>query len=315
MLQTGAIILAAGAIQSEFRPMAVVGNDTLIQRNVKTLRESGAEKIVVVTGDRHTALERHLANSDVDFVYNENFAESQMFDSILLGLQALEGICDRVLILPIDVPMVHKQTISRMLTYQDPFVRPVYRGTGGHPVLFDCCYAPLLRQYKGDGGLREAIRALGIQPRDLEVDDIGVLLKNDSEANFAHIQMLECEQQNGQRPFHLNVRMSLANVSDFFWDESAMFLQLIDQTGSMQTACGCLHISYSKGWKMVSNIEAQLGIRLLNRVVGGPKGGGSQLTEQGHTFLRAYMKMQQDIRTKALEVFQAYFPVPEDKEK
>ena len=312
-MKTGAMILAAGEIHAEFRPMSVVENDTLIRRNVKTLHELGVDEIVIITGDRHTALERHLSQSDVRFVYNEQYATTRMFDSILLGLQALQGLCDRVLVLPIDVPMVNRKTIESMLRHQEPFIRPVYQGRSGHPLLMDCQYAPLLQQYHGNGGLREAVRELQVPMLDLEVDDIGVLLKNDSDENFAHIRQLACQQQNGQRPFHLNISLSLSDVAPFFSDETAMFLQLIDQTGSMQTACGCLHISYSKGWKMVTNLENQLGLRLLNRVVGGAKGGGSQLTDDGTQFLRTYQHMQQEIREQAQSIFRAHFPAPKPR--
>lgn len=307
MLRIGAIIPAAGIERSEFRPMSVVSSNTLIRHNVDILQQVGIKTIIVVTGDRHTALEHHLSDRDVRFVYNEKFADSEMLGSILLGLDALEGLCDRVLILPADVPMVRQQTILDMLALDAPFICPVYHGAGGHPVLLDCRCTPLLRQYTGTGGLRDAIQCSEIKTLELETDDVGVLLENDSSANLDHIHMLESHQLNDGHPFHLNVQLSLADHSDFFWDESAMLLQLIDDTGSIQTACGCLHISYSKGWKMIERIESQLGYCLLERVVGGSKGGGSRLTPEGIAFLEKFQAAQKGIREAAQNIFRQCF--------
>ncbi|MEG0663206.1 MAG: NTP transferase domain-containing protein, partial [Anaerovoracaceae bacterium] len=61
-MTVGAIILAAGSdhIAKEFKPLLKVGNQTLIQREVSSLREAGISPIVVVTGYMKEDLEKHL---------------------------------------------------------------------------------------------------------------------------------------------------------------------------------------------------------------------------------------------------------------
>ena len=53
--KTGAIILAAGrsAHMEELKPMLRMGQTTMIQREIDTIRQAGISPIVVVTGMRH----------------------------------------------------------------------------------------------------------------------------------------------------------------------------------------------------------------------------------------------------------------------
>ena len=78
----------------------------------------------------------------------------------------------------------------------------------------------------------------------------------------------------------------------------------------MLCACQCMHMSYSKGWSMINEVERQLGYPVLIRSQGGSNGGGSSLTEQGQNLLQAYQSMERDIRTYSQKAFEKYFPRP-----
>ena len=73
-------------------------------------------------------------------------------------------------------------------------------------------------------------------------------------------------------------------------------------------ACECMHMSYSKGWKMIREIERQLGFVVLTRQHGGTNGGGSALTPEGEHFLEAYRQMYSEIMEQSQKIFQKYFP-------
>ena len=73
----------------------------------------------------------------------------------------------------------------------------------------------------------------------------------------------------------------------FFGPQAAQFLSLIDHTGSMQTACRQMHMSYTKGWKILKEAERQLGYPLLITQSGGAEGGFSQLTPKSKDFWTA----------------------------
>ena len=69
-----------------------------------------------------------------------------------------------------------------------------------------------------------------------------------------------------------------------------------------------MHMSYSRGWRMINEIERQLGYPLLIRSQGGSNGGGSQLTPAGKQFLSAFQQMQEEIQRESQSIFSLYFP-------
>ena len=104
-MEIGAVITAAGmsSRMGEFKPMLSIGTISIAQRVTATLRQAGAEKMVMVTGNNAEELERHLSKSRVIFLRNENYASTQMFDSAKIGLEYLRGKCDVVLFTPVGI--------------------------------------------------------------------------------------------------------------------------------------------------------------------------------------------------------------------
>ena len=76
----------------------------------------------------------------------------------------------------------------------------------------------------------------------------------------------------------------------------------------MLNACHCMHMSYSKGWTTINEMERQLGYPVLIRSQGGSNGGGSSLTEQGTALLSAYRRLQEDVQAYSQAAFEKYFP-------
>lgn len=113
---TGAVILAAGKSEymEELRPLMKVGQTTMIQREIDTLRQAGISPIVVVTGYQAEALEKHIAHRGAVFVRNKRYQTSQMFDSIGQGLRYIQKKAARVLLFPSDIPLVSADTILKM---------------------------------------------------------------------------------------------------------------------------------------------------------------------------------------------------------
>ena len=87
-MEIGAVIVAAGmsSRMGDFKPMLSIGEISVAQRVVATLRQAGAERVVVVTGYNADDLERHLARSGAVFVRNVNYRTTELFDSALIGL-------------------------------------------------------------------------------------------------------------------------------------------------------------------------------------------------------------------------------------
>lgn len=310
MSKPAAVVLAAGVSSrmGNFKPMLTVDGQTMIRRVVASMQESGADPVIVVTGYKHDILARHLADTGVTLVRNERYYETQMLDSLLLGLSALPDGTERVLITPADIPLVRPETIQTLLSAEGDFVRPCYQGAPGHPVVMALRLHQPLRAFQGSGGLRGAIEASGVVPVDIPVEDFGTTLDGDTRDEYARLLQYHRQETGAPQPLQLDLRIGLHAETAFWSPDCAQFLELVQATGSMLSACQCMHMSYSRGWRMINEIERQLGYPLLLRSQGGSNGGGSELTPAGKRFLAAFQQMQEEIRAESQAIFSRYFP-------
>jgi len=88
-MKTGAVIVAAGhrSKSSAFQPMLPIGDSTVIRRIIITMKMSGIDPIVVITGMNGDELEKHIANLRVICLRNQEYASTQMFLQHLYGPQ------------------------------------------------------------------------------------------------------------------------------------------------------------------------------------------------------------------------------------
>lgn len=188
----GALITAAGlsSRMGTLKALLPFGGGTIASVCVGNMLRAGAEDVVVVTGHRSGEIEEHLAPLGCRFAHNEGYAGNHMFDSVCIGLRALAMDRGRVLISPVDVPCVKAETIAGLLETEGEFVRPVYKGCPGHPVLLDASRIEEILAYGGEGGLKGAIEALGMQVVDMETDDEGVAVDADTPADYERILKL-----------------------------------------------------------------------------------------------------------------------------
>ena len=104
-----------------------------------------------------------------------------------------------------------------------------------------------------------------------------------------------------------DIHINIAKCDTILTPETAQFLEMIGHTGSIQSACSCMHMSYSKGWKIVNQMENDLGYLLIERFPGGVSGGGSMLTNKGKKLLSAYQIYQGVMRKTAETLFTKVF--------
>lgn len=112
-----AVILAAGS-GSRLRPvvggdpkcLARVGDSTLIERQIRLLRECGVDAITVVLGYRGADVER-VCGPGVDVVYNTRFASTNSLYSLWLARHLLR---DGFMVLNCDV-LFHPHLLTRLL--------------------------------------------------------------------------------------------------------------------------------------------------------------------------------------------------------
>jgi molybdate transport system regulatory protein len=84
-------------------------------------------------------------------------------------------------------------------------------------------------------------------------------------------------------------------------------LQNISDTGSLAEAARCMGLSYRRAWGKIREIEANLGVKLVESEVGGAGGGGTHLTPVGERVLDLYSQfeasVQADVRRLFVELF------------
>jgi len=84
-------------------------------------------------------------------------------------------------------------------------------------------------------------------------------------------------------------------------------LEAIERTGSINRAAMALRISYRKAWGYITAMEQRLGIKLVERHVGGRHGGGTVLTEDARAFLHRYEQLEKGIDAFVDRRFQQAF--------
>jgi molybdate transport system regulatory protein len=90
-------------------------------------------------------------------------------------------------------------------------------------------------------------------------------------------------------------------------DYRANLLRLVGETGSLAEAAQRLGLSYRRAWGKVREIEANLGVRLVESEAGGPGGGGSRLTRRGERLVALYARFRRAMETDLGKEFKEVF--------
>jgi len=190
------------------KPLLPIGEKTAITRLLDTIRSSGIEDVVVVTGHEREMVEEAFAGQRAFFVqrdgsfyagkrtqkepslclvYNEDYG-SGMFSSVRAGLRRAAET-DAALLFPVDVPLVSAETIRGLVSaYEEGppsrFAVPVYKGSNGHPLLIPRMFFKEIIDYTGEGGLKEVRNRHAAEMLRYEVDDEGCVLDMDTPEDY-----------------------------------------------------------------------------------------------------------------------------------
>ncbi len=301
MIQYGAVIVAAGMSRrmNQFKQLMEVDGHSFAERVVSNFKRCGVNKIVVVTGYQSKLVEEALFPLKVDFVRNENYQTSQMFDSAKLGLAKLEGNVKRVFFTPVDIPFFLEDTVRLEMTRKEDLVYPICHNRIGHPVLFSGSFIPRILAYSGERGLKGALDSLSTQNTCfLPVDDAGAVMDMDTREDLQYA----IDRQNS-RLMRAEASVRLVNSLGFFGPETMALLKQIDETHSVRRACESAGLSYSKGWQIIHSAEAELGYRILARRAGGKDGGSSVLTKRGKELMELYQELSKRVERQAEQEF------------
>ena len=303
-MQVAALISAAGmsSRMGDFKPMLNIGSISIAQRIVASFQKAGVDRIVMVTGYRAQALERHLANNGLIFLRNESYESTQMFDSVKIGLEYLRDKCDRILFTPVDIPLFTTETLEKLINVRAELACPICGGETGHPIMISSALADTILADSGEGGLHGAMLRCGAELVRVPVEDRGILHDADTPEDYDSL----LKYHNAQLVRQI-VSVSLAREKVFFDSRTAMLLGLVEETGSVRAACKRMQISYSGGWNILRNLESQVGMPLIRSVQGGSKGGQSSLTEKGRELIQLFERFNTELRENVAGLYEKYF--------
>jgi molybdenum cofactor cytidylyltransferase len=143
-LRIGAVLLAAGEgrrMGGVAKPLITLQGVPLISRQLVALSGAGIDEVVVVTGYARHAIEDQVRSFVVTLAHNDAHADGQQ-GSVRIGLAALSGPFDAVIIMLADQPLIGAGDLTELIgafkkRTSGHVVVPVVSGQRGNPVVLD----------------------------------------------------------------------------------------------------------------------------------------------------------------------------------
>lgn len=189
----GVLITAAGMSKrmGEPKQLKKIGAYTFLQHIVRRFQAAEPDEIVVVTGYMAEETRESLNGYPVTFLHNPDYENTQMFDSVAIGLKYLQDRCDRIFFTPVDVPFFETDTLFLEMAYSEDAVLPICSGRIGHPILLRSAIIPFLLACDSRRGLKGALDELRKdQIRYLPIDDKGSAYDADTPDDAAKLQKM-----------------------------------------------------------------------------------------------------------------------------
>jgi len=184
------LILAAGlsSRMGELKALLHFGEDTLIERQIKSFIRAGISEVFVVCGYRADEIKAVIKDYPVHVVVNGNYAKG-MLSSIKTGLEAVNrGSYDCIILLPVDYPLIQPYTIemlvSKFSTGRTDIVYPSYNYKKGHPILISAGLIDEILAYDGEGGLKSILKKYEKEAEYVEAGNASVLIDIDTRQDY-----------------------------------------------------------------------------------------------------------------------------------
>ena len=187
-----AIVLAAGQSRRMGKVnklLAEIDGKPMTAHVVDAVVASGASPVIVVTGHEQDRLEEALAERDVRFIHNPDYADG-LSTSLRTGLNLLDPDIEGAVVCLGDMPSVSADHIDRLIAAFDPaaghaIVVPTYNGKRGNPVLWHRRFFASMSDVSGDVGARHLIGDNEDLLLEIAMDDDAVLADLDTPAALA----------------------------------------------------------------------------------------------------------------------------------
>jgi len=196
--RVSAILLAAGSSKrmGQLKQLLPLGSKPIIRHCLDNLAAAGIRNTVIVLGQNGSKILDSVKELPVQVVFNKT-PDSEMAESVRIGLHTLHGSSTGVLVHLSDHPLVSVETLKSLVQCHvetpDRIIIPLYKGRRGHPTLFP---KPVIDEVFDGLNLRDIINRDSSRIRFLNVDDEGVVLDMDTKEDYERI----CERSSAQNP-------------------------------------------------------------------------------------------------------------------
>ncbi len=186
----GAVVLAAGLSTRMGVPkMALPWKDATVLGSVlQELAKAHLARTVVVTGGARQIVEGICADYPVRTVFNPDFGNGEMTDSIRVGMEALPKELDAVLIVLGDQPQIRAETISGLIDFYkatgSSIVVPSYNMHRGHPWLIAPGLWDELKQLSPEDTMRDFLKRHSEEIAYFVVDSAEIMADLDTFADY-----------------------------------------------------------------------------------------------------------------------------------
>jgi molybdenum cofactor cytidylyltransferase len=186
------IVLAAGQSRrmgSVNKLLADIDGKPMTAYVVDSAIASRASPVIIVTGHEPGLLEEALADRDVRFIHNPDFADG-LSTSLRAGLYLLDADFDGAVVCLGDMPSVSADHINRLIDAFDPtaghaIIVPTFKGKRGNPVLWHRRFFAAMSDVSGDVGARHLIGDNEDCLLEIAMDDDAILADLDTPAALA----------------------------------------------------------------------------------------------------------------------------------
>jgi molybdenum cofactor cytidylyltransferase len=190
----GAVVLAAGLSQRMGRPKMTLpwGDTTVIGQVVRVLLDASVDYILVVTGGAQNDVESALAGMPVHTIFNPEFSNGEMMQSLRVGLTAFHKEINAALVVLGDQPQIELNVVKSILTaYQqghNEIVVPSFQSRRGHPWLVDRALWSVLLDKDAISTMRQFLNQFGKQIRYVDVGTDSIFQDLDTPEDYLTFQ-------------------------------------------------------------------------------------------------------------------------------
>jgi molybdenum cofactor cytidylyltransferase len=195
-----AVVPANGTSTRMGRPKLILplGDSTVIERVVTTLRAGGVDTVLVIAGPHVPELAPLATKAGAYVLSLPNFT-NDMRTTVEKGLDYLEeqfqpGSDDPWLLSPADHPVFSPDTVRQLLAAavnpSQSILTPVNAGRRGHPTLLRWRHVGALRSLPIGTGFNTYLRLHPDEICDVEVSDPGVLMNLTTPEDYERLRLL-----------------------------------------------------------------------------------------------------------------------------